>query len=130
MKLSIFASGSSGNAVLVFDNDTALLFDAGISAKRICDGLKQLGLSAGQLDGICIPHPALTPEFQAAGLPAQRIFPTGIPIRRQFCQTPDRDAARRQLELEGCRHVFTLACGSMGAGPLRSTAACIACAFG
>ena len=84
------------------------------------------GVGELQLDGICIPHPALTPEFLAAGLPAQRIFPTGIPIRRQFCQTPDRDAARRQLELEGCRHVFTLACGSMGAGPLRSTAACIA----
>ena len=84
------------------------------------------GVGELQLDGICIPHPALTPEFQAAGLPAQRIFPTGIPIRRQFCQPPDRDAARRQLELEGCRHVFTLACGSMGAGPLRSTAACIA----
>ena len=55
------------------------------------------GVGELQLDGICIPHPALTPEFQAAGLPAQRIFPTGIPIRRQFCQTPDRDAARRQL---------------------------------
>lgn len=75
------------------------------------------GVGELQLDGICIPHPALTPEFLAAGLPAQRIFPTGIPIRRQFCQTPDRDAARRQLELEGCRHVFTLACGSMGPGP-------------
>ena len=47
------------------------------------------GVGELQLDGICIPHPALTPEFQAAGLPAQRIFPTGIPIRRQFCQTPD-----------------------------------------
>ena len=47
MELCTLASGSSGNAVLVFDNDTALLFDAGISAKRICDGLKQLGLSAG-----------------------------------------------------------------------------------
>ena len=56
MELCTLASGSSGNAVLVFDNDTALLFDAGISAKRICDGLKQLGLSAGQLDGICITH--------------------------------------------------------------------------
>ena len=55
------------------------------------------GVGELQLDGICIPHPALTLEFQAAGLPAQRIFPTGIPIRRQFCQTPDRDAARRQL---------------------------------
>ena len=39
---------------------------------------------------------------------------------------PDRAAARQQLSLDNCRHVFTLACGSMGAGPLRSTAACIA----
>ena len=65
MELCTLASGSSGNAVLVFDNDTALLFDAGISAKRICDGLKQLGLSAGQLDGICITggEPTLQPEL-------------------------------------------------------------------
>ena len=37
------------------------------------------GVGELQLDGICIPHPALTLEFQAAGLPAQRIFPTGSP---------------------------------------------------
>lgn len=84
------------------------------------------GVGELQLDGICIPHPALTPEFEAAGLPRERIYATGIPIRRQFCRMPDRAAARRQLSLDNCRHVFTLACGSMGAGPLRSTAACIA----
>ena len=84
------------------------------------------GVGELQLDGICIPHPALTPEFEAAGLPRERIYATGIPIRRQFCRMPDRAAARRQLGLDNCRHVFTLACGSMGAGPLRSTAACIA----
>ena len=56
LELCTLASGSSGNAVLVYDNDTTLLFDAGISAKRICDGLKQLGLSADRLDGICITH--------------------------------------------------------------------------
>ena len=84
------------------------------------------GVGELQLDGICIPHPALTPEFEAAGLPRERLYATGIPIRRQFCRMPDRAAARRQLSLDNCRHVFTLACGSMGAGPLRSTAACIA----
>ena len=54
------------------------------------------GVGELQLDGICIPHPALTPEFEAAGLPRERIYATGIPIRRQFCRMPDRAAARRQ----------------------------------
>lgn len=84
------------------------------------------GVGELQLDGICIPHPALTPEFEAAGLPRERIYATGIPIRRQFCRMPDRAAARRQLGLDNCRHVFTLACGSMGAGPMRSAAEKIA----
>lgn len=55
------------------------------------------GVGELQLDGICIPHPALTPEFEAAGLPRERIYATGIPIRRQFCRMPDRAAARQQL---------------------------------
>lgn len=39
------------------------------------------GVGELQLDGICIPHPALTPEFEAAGLPRERLYATGIPIR-------------------------------------------------
>lgn len=54
LQLATLASGSSGNAVLVYNQDTCLLFDAGISAKRITDGLKALGVPT--LAGICITH--------------------------------------------------------------------------
>lgn len=56
LELCTLASGSSGNAVLVFSDTTSLLIDAGISAKRICDGLKGLGMSPGDLDAICVTH--------------------------------------------------------------------------
>ena len=45
-------------------------------------------------------------------------------LKNQFASDRTQlSAARQQLGLDDCRHVFTLACGSMGAGPLRSTAA-------
>lgn len=56
LELCTLASGSSGNAVLVFSATTSLLIDAGISAKRICDGLKTLNMAPADLDGICITH--------------------------------------------------------------------------
>ncbi len=56
LELCTLASGSSGNAVLVFNENTSLLFDAGISAKRICDGLRQLDLEANKLDAVLITH--------------------------------------------------------------------------
>ena len=56
LELCTLASGSSGNAVLVFTETTKLLIDAGISAKRLCEGLKSLDLSPADLDGICITH--------------------------------------------------------------------------
>lgn len=56
LELSTLASGSSGNAALVGTQNTAILVDAGISAKRITTGLAQLGRSAAGLDAICITH--------------------------------------------------------------------------
>ena len=56
LELCTLASGSSGNAVLVFDETTSLLIDAGISAKRVCDSLRQLELEPEQLDAILITH--------------------------------------------------------------------------
>ena len=56
LELTTIASGSSGNAVLVHDESASLLIDAGISAKRICDGLKQLGKSPADLTAILITH--------------------------------------------------------------------------
>lgn len=52
----VLASGSQGNATLITYKDTCILVDAGISARRITQGLKELGLSLNQLAGICITH--------------------------------------------------------------------------
>ena len=50
------ASGSSGNATYVGNNDTHLLIDSGVSKKKITEGLKRLGLALSDLDAILITH--------------------------------------------------------------------------
>lgn len=56
MRISVLASSSSGNASVIAAGDTAILVDAGISARRICCGLESCGLSAAALQGIFITH--------------------------------------------------------------------------
>ena len=56
MRLCSIASGSSGNCIYVGSDTTHLLVDAGISAKRVEEGLKTLELSGRDVDGILITH--------------------------------------------------------------------------
>jgi phosphoribosyl 1,2-cyclic phosphodiesterase len=50
------ASGSSGNCIMVGTDNTTLLVDAGISKKRIIDGLKAADVNPADVDGILITH--------------------------------------------------------------------------
>lgn len=83
------------------------------------------GVGELDVDGFCIPHPELTAEFAAAGCCLDKLYPTGIPVRRECCADTDRSAARAALGLPADRRVIVLACGSMGAGPMREAARCI-----
>ena len=56
MQIYTIASGSTGNCTLVRDGDTAVLIDAGISAKRIVTALNGLGVIPERLSGILITH--------------------------------------------------------------------------
>ncbi|MBO6133770.1 MAG: MBL fold metallo-hydrolase [Lachnospiraceae bacterium] len=56
MRLFSIASGSSGNAVFVGEGSTNILIDAGISAKRIKEGLSTIGLSLKDLSAVLITH--------------------------------------------------------------------------
>ncbi len=56
MRLASIASGSSGNCIYIASDNTHLLVDAGISNKRIETGLKELGVSADDIDGLLITH--------------------------------------------------------------------------
>lgn len=56
MRLLSIASGSSGNCIYVGDDTTHLLIDAGISGKRIEEGLNTIGLSAKDIDAVFVTH--------------------------------------------------------------------------
>lgn len=56
MKLTVFASGSTGNCSLVQGGGVSVLIDAGISASRIRQGLARAGLLLSDLAGIFITH--------------------------------------------------------------------------
>ena len=51
-----FSSGSSGNSYLVKSGTTALLIDAGISGKRILEGLNYSGTLLEDVKGILVTH--------------------------------------------------------------------------
>ena len=56
MRICSIASGSSGNCIYVGSDNTHVIIDAGISGKRIEQGLNQIGLSTSDLDAILITH--------------------------------------------------------------------------
>lgn len=56
MKFGTIASGSSGNCLYAGNEDTHILIDAGISCKRICEGLKEFELDGKDIQGILITH--------------------------------------------------------------------------
>jgi len=49
-------SGSSGNCTYIGQGDTHILIDAGVSAKRITDALKRIGVGPEQLSAIFVTH--------------------------------------------------------------------------
>jgi len=56
MRLVSIASGSSGNCIYVGSDNTHILVDAGISNKRIEQGLNDIGVKGEELSGIVITH--------------------------------------------------------------------------
>ncbi|MCR4955886.1 MAG: MBL fold metallo-hydrolase [Lachnospiraceae bacterium] len=56
MRLCSIASGSSGNCVYIGTDDTHLLVDVGISAKKATCGMEKLDVDPSQLQGILVTH--------------------------------------------------------------------------
>jgi phosphoribosyl 1,2-cyclic phosphodiesterase len=56
MKLCSIASGSSGNCIFVGTNSTNLLVDAGVSAKRIENGLNGIDILPDTIQGVLVTH--------------------------------------------------------------------------
>lgn len=56
MRLTTFASGSSGNCALLTMDGVHLLLDAGISCRRICEHLRLSGVRPEDLSAVLITH--------------------------------------------------------------------------
>ena len=56
MRFTSIASGSSGNCTYVGSDNTHILVDAGVSKKRIEEGLKELDLSLEDISAIFVTH--------------------------------------------------------------------------
>ena len=56
MRVHVFASGSSGNCLLLENQETRILIDAGISKRRVDGTLAGLGLGMEQIGGVLITH--------------------------------------------------------------------------
>ncbi len=76
MELCSVASGSSGNCIYVGSDHTHLIVDAGISGKKIEQGLNSIGLQSSELNGILVTHEH-SDHISAIGVLARRY---GIPI--------------------------------------------------
>ena len=76
MRLCSIASGSSGNCIYTGSEQTHLLVDAGISAKRIEAGLKELQLAGKDIAGLLITHEH-SDHIKGVGVLARKF---GIPI--------------------------------------------------
>ncbi len=72
-----------------------------------------------RLDFYFVPTAGLIPEFEAIGIPKEKIVVTdGIPVREEFYSKKEKGEARRELGIpENCRHAVMMF-GSMGCGPM------------
>lgn len=76
MRLCSIASGSSGNCIYIGHASTHLLVDAGISGRRIEEGLKSIDVPVEKLLGIFITHEH-SDHIQGIGVLARKY---GIPL--------------------------------------------------
>lgn len=76
MELCSIASGSSGNCIYAGTDDHHVLIDAGISKKKIENGLEEIGLKASEMDAILITHEHMD-HVKGLGVMARKY---GIPM--------------------------------------------------
>ncbi len=55
-EVHVLASGSKGNAIYIRAGETSLLIDAGISARRITNGLAEIGVKPADVSGVLLTH--------------------------------------------------------------------------
>ncbi|MFF2483543.1 MBL fold metallo-hydrolase [Paenibacillus sp. NPDC058071] len=56
LRFTVLASGSTGNATVVYNGDKMVLVDAGLSMKKMDELLREQGVAGHQLDALFVTH--------------------------------------------------------------------------
>lgn len=56
LRFTVLSSGSTGNATIIQGNDHTVMIDAGLSAKKLDELMKQQGVSGHDLDALLVTH--------------------------------------------------------------------------
>ena len=56
MKFCSLYSGSTGNSLFVQGNETKILVDAGVSAKKVVEGLSSIDVDINDINAIIVTH--------------------------------------------------------------------------
>ena len=99
-RLTILASGSSGNCAYLETDDTRLLIDAGLSARQIRQRLLGIGRTPENLSGILVTHEH-TDHTQGLGVLAAKLR---IPV---YCNRLTKEAVELQFHNSFDFRLFT-----------------------
>lgn len=78
------------------------------------------GVAKSNLDYYFIPTKTLKSEFTEQGVPKEKIYATGIPVRSEFYNIGNRRQAKLKLDIDPSHTHLLMMCGSMGCGPMES----------
>lgn len=67
-------------------------------------------------DAYIVPAPDLIADFADRGIPREKIYPFGIPVRHAFRQPEEKRSARAKLALPEQSRIILVAGGSIGGG--------------
>lgn len=84
MDFAIVASGSKGNCFVLVDRDAKIMIDCGTCMRYVNNSLKELSLSASELDGVLITHDH---SDHIAALKAVKEVPIYSPVELNDFQT-------------------------------------------
>lgn len=103
------ASGSSGNALLLDWGGGRVLIDAGISCRRVRQGLQALGLDLRDLDAVCVTHThsdhisGLQALLKHTDCPVYATAPAGRDLLRRMVLLEDRlEEAEARFSIKDC----------------------------
>lgn len=80
------------------------------------------GTANSEMDYYFIPSAILNDEFTEKGVPAGKLIPSGIPVRKEFYERHSKAEAKIKQGIAPEHTHLLMMCGSMGCGPLERMA--------